>query len=135
MLRPIAISNNVHFGAKTFDTSGEKKSAADNEYNKSDKQEINQDIRNGIIIGAIAGAILSGATVSMYKDGQIKDMFNEISEEMSSPTFEGVEIKDINEDGIKDIVLKDRDGFESVYDLTSGAVYIKEGDDIIEQLR
>ena len=100
-----------------------------------DQHTINQNIKNSLLAGAFIGAIIGGTTFSIYKDHIIKDSLNEITEEMSSDYFEKLKIEDSTKDSIPDIVVVDKNGEEKVYDITSGSVYLKDGKEIIKEIK
>ena len=47
----------------------------------------------------------------------------------------GIEIKDINEDGIPEIILEKKDGDAYIYDMNNYDVGIRMGDEIIPEIR
>ena len=143
MIRPVSFSANpMNFkGYTILGHDNEPVYSKEEDRNNNNKEYYvdshtrKQDIKNSLCVGALAGAILAGASVSIYKDHQIKDLINDISEEMSYESFDSLKIEDSTKDSIPDIVLVDSLGNETVYDLTSGSVYYKEGNEFIEKMR
>ena len=141
MIRPISFSaNSMNFKGYTV-TGGEPdekpvKTIKEIEYIPVvDSHTRKQDIKNSLCVGALAGAIIAGASVSMYKDHQIKDLLNDMAEEMSQADLDTIKVQDITKDSIPEIVLQEHNGTEVVYDLTSGAIYYKDGSDIVEKIK
>ena len=136
MIRPLTMSNNICFRAKTIE-GGENKSlpkpTPDFFTEARDPHERKQDIKNSLCVGALCGAILAGASVSMYKDHQIKDLLNDMNEEIGFENFDSLKIEDATKDSVPDIVVIDNSGNETVYDLTSGSIYYKDGYELVEK--
>ena len=128
------VPNKINFKGYTEIGEGSQKTKNQDYSPCYDAHTRKQDIKNSLCVGALAGAIIATAGVSMYKDHQIKSLLNEMAEEMTEGV-DSIKIQDITKDSIPEIVLMGNDGMESVYDLTSGSVYFKDGSDIVEKVR
>jgi hypothetical protein len=86
------------------------------------------------LIGATIGAVLGVASINMYNDHVTKYMLENLKQEIKADDNKSIKIEDINDDKTPEIILEKTDGFEYVYDMKSGKISIKDGDELIELL-
>ncbi len=89
----------------------------------------------GFVIGSALSAAVLGAGTSVYNNYAKKDLLNEFKEEYKQDDTKGLEIKDINEDGIPEIILEKKDGDAYIYDMNNYDVGIRMGDEIVPEIR
>lgn len=123
MIRPVSfVQNQPKFGNKKLENNNCSKFNTPSQIN----------YKNGFMAGIIYGGLLSLVGTSIYKDSQIDKQLKEIAAEIVYDT-DSLKIEDRNQDEIPDIVVVDRSGNETIYDLTSGQTYIDEDGELIER--
>lgn len=129
MIKPVSlVQNNVYFGIKRLEGGDYKTKKPKPELSNTQKT-----VDKGFYTGMMLSAILGAVAANIYKDNQINNMLQDIAKETVYDEFDCLKIEDMTEDKVPDIVLIDKNGDKTVYDITSGQVYIEEQGELIEK--
>lgn len=129
MIRPVSLSNNY------FNFRGTNENRYDEPVKSKYKSvhDKRQDIKNGFVVGAMCGIILGTAGTSLYKDNQIDNLLKDMAAELTYT--DSVMVEDMTEDSVPDIILERSNGDKTIYDLTSGSIYLNEDGRLHEKIQ
>lgn len=132
MIRPLNISNNIHFGAKTImgGAPSDKNEIPDNE-KPSKTGYRKEDVKAAFLIGAAIGTMVAAGGTTAYKDSQTDRMLREIAAE-SVYGVDSMKVENLTDDSTPEIILFGKDGAATVYDFGSNKSFVKFDDDMIE---
>ena len=127
MIRPVSFANTTpNFKGLTY-TSDD----LDNPRNNS--KSMSPDLKNGFYAGLIIGASLATTGTVIYKDNQVNRMLKDIAATKIYDEADSFTIRKMTDDNIPNFILIDKSGDETVYDMTSGKIYLNEDGELVER--
>ena len=91
------------------------------------KEQVRKKENNSFLFGAICAAtILSGinGNNNQERDSMLSDIATEL--EYTTPNDTRILFKDMTEDNVTDIILEDKNGLQTIYDLKNKHMYQKD---------
>ena len=130
MLRPLSASNTTpNFKGLTYTSDNSNDFKTDSKSWKN----MSPDLKNGFYAGLIMGTALATTGTVIYKDTQIDRMLKDVAATKVYEEADSFRIADMNEDKIPEFVLIDKNGDETVYDFTTGKIYLNENGELIDK--
>ena len=95
------------------------------------KEQVRKKENNSFLLGAICAAtILSG--INACNNQERNDMLEDIAAEIKYSDSDNTKIKfeDMTNDNISDVIIEDKSGMQTIYDIKNKNLYYKDGDSI-----
>ncbi len=147
MIRPISISQTVPnfkgytiIGTENDSESTEQPMLNDKMSHDSDaaalpsiNNKMSHDLKQGFLAGLFFGVAATGTGTFLYKDAQIDRMLKDIASEKVYQNTDSFNIADKTQDNIPEFILIEKNGDETIYDFTTGKIYLNEDGELIER--
>ena len=138
MIRPLTMSNSIHFGGYTItggDNEKQENQSSQTTEQPSKKFGLTNNEKNIFLAGAFLGAVMGIGGTMLHNASQTESFMNDMKEETLMGKIDTLKVEDVTDDKVPDIILVGDDGISTIYDVKNNKVLLNMDGDMIEKIR